>query len=333
MITFQRLGTVLEPAETTFNSVAKFNAGMTLDGDVVHMLYRFAVTRPGGEKPGASPYQVDDIRYARLTPDGRLLADSGRALIWPTTAADSSGCQDPRIIPFEGAYYLFYCGWDINTVPAGQDKPRVAVARTRDFVTAEKLGSISHYTWDKDAFIFPERIRGKIAYVHRIVPNMQIDYFDSFADLLDPEFWQAYDEKKAAASTFMRAAYPWEAGKIGGSVPPIRTERGWLLIYHGVEPFPGQKPCFAYRAGMALLDLENPETVIARLPYPVLSPETDYERFGDVDNVVFPVGGYVHNGDLYISYGGADRCTAIAKAPMAELLAELARHPVAPSRT
>ena len=66
--------------------------------------------------------------------------------------------------------------------------------------------------------------------------------------------------------------------------------------------------------------------MIARLPYPILEPEMDYELVGDVDKVVFPVGGYLHDGDLYISYGGADRCVAIAKAPLAELLGELRKH-------
>ena len=83
-----------------------------------------------------------------------------------------------------------------------------------------------------------------------------------------------------------------------------------------------------YRAGAALLDLKNPSKVIARLPYPILEPETDYERKGDVDTVVFPVGGYVYKGDLYISYGGADRCVAIAMIPLDKLLKELEKYPV-----
>jgi predicted GH43/DUF377 family glycosyl hydrolase len=82
-----------------------------------------------------------------------------------------------------------------------------------------------------------------------------------------------------------------------------------------------------YRAGVALLDLKNPSRVIARLPYPILEPETDHEREWDVDTVVFPVGGYVYKGDLYVSYGGADRCVAIAKVRLADLLAELGKYP------
>ncbi len=197
-------------------------------------------------------------------------------------------------------------------------------ARTHDFVTAEKLGFVGHYAWDKDAFIFPQRIGGKIAFVHRVSPNIQIDTFDSFDELLDLRNWADY-EQRVEASTVLRAAYPWECGKVGGSVPPILTEDGWLFIYHAVETFPDES--FVYRAGAALLDRENPSQVIARLPYPILEPEEGYELHGDVDNVVFPVGGYVYDGDLYISYGAADRCVAVATAPLQKILAELKKHP------
>jgi predicted GH43/DUF377 family glycosyl hydrolase len=244
---------------------------------------------------------VDETRYARLTPQGALLYDSNRTLLAPSEPWDASGCQDARVIPFEGAYTLIYCGWDKDVAPAGQDRARVGIARTHDFITAEKLGIIDHTTWDKDAFIFPERISGKIGYVHRVSPNVQIDTFDSFDELLDLRNWADY-EQRVEASTVLRAEFPWECGKVGGGVPPIGTEDGWLLIYHAVETFPDRP--FIYRAGTVLFDLRNPSKVIARLPYPILEPETDYELVGDVNNVVFPAGGYVYDGDLYISYGG-----------------------------
>jgi len=320
----ERLGVVLEPRGKEFRTVAKFNAGMVLDKNIVHMAYRYSVwSKLGYDESSQSCYAVDDIRYATLTPDGKLVCDTERVLVQPSLPWDSSGCQDPRIVLFEGYYYLIYCGWDKNTVPAGRDRPGVGFAITRDFKNCEKLGIIKHYTWDKDAFIFPERINGKIAYMHRVIPNIQIDYFDSIDALLDQDFWNKYDEKKCEKATVMRAEFKWESGKVGGSLPPIKTDKGWLIIYHGVEDHPNQKPHFTYRAGAALLDLDNPSNVIARLPFPILEPEEEYEKFGDVDNVVFPVGGYVHDGYLYISYGGADRCVAIARTPLEELLNEL----------
>jgi Predicted glycosylase len=325
MIKLKRLGVVLEPETNKFRTFAKFNAGMILAGDIVHMLYRYAVWNPACDEKTQSPYIMDDIRYASLTPEGKLLSESKQPLISPSLAWDFSGCQDPRIVYFEGAYYIFYCGWDKDIAPEGCDKARVGIARTKDFKYCEKLGIIDHFTWDKDAFIFPDRINGKIAYIHRVIPNIQIDYFDSFEQMLDPKSWEDY-ESRIEQSTVMRAAFPWECGKVGGSVPPIKTDKGWILIYHGVEVFPDRS--FIYRAGAALLDIENPSRIIARLPYTILEPEEDYEIHGDIDNVVFPVGGYIYNNDLYVSYGGADRCVAMAKIPLDGLMAEMEKYPV-----
>lgn len=329
MIEMKRLGIILEPKGKEFQTVAKFNAGMVLENNIVHMAYRYSVwSKLDYDKNSQSCYAVDDIRYASLTPQGKLICDTEKVLLQPSEPWDSSGCQDPRIVKFEKAYYLFYCAWDKNTVAVGRDKPSVGIVKTFDFQTCEKLGNIRHYTWDKDAFIFPERINGKVAYVHRIIPNIQIDYFNSIEGLLDQKFWDQYNEAACEESTVMTAEFKWESGKIGGSIPPIKTDKGWLLIYHGVEDHPDQEPVFTYRAGAALLDLENPSKVIARLPYPILEPEKNYEKFGDVDNVVFPVGGYIHKGYLYISYGGADRCVAMARTPLNELLDELMNNAV-----
>lgn len=325
MIQLQRLGIVLQPAGPEFRTEAKFNAGMVREGDTVHMVFRYSRWRPSFDPATQSNYVVDEARYARLTPSGQLLYEADRALLAPSLPWDISGCQDARLIPFEGYYYLVYCGWDKDTAPAGKDTARIGIARTKDFITSEKLGILGHEAWDKDAYIFPERIGGKVAFVHRVEPNIQIDYFDSIEDILDLRNWRNYLQR-VEASTVLRAAYPWECGKVGGSVPPLRTEAGWLFIYHAVEVFPDRP--FIYRAGAALLDLENPSRVIARLPYPILEPQESYELLGDVNNVVFPVGGYEYQGDLYISYGAADRCVCLAKVSLDQLIAELKKHPV-----
>lgn len=327
MIKMQRLGVVLAPETPEIKTVAKFNAGMTLIDGEVHMVFRYAEWRKQFDPAVQSNYAVDEVRYARLAPGGGLLEESRQALIAPQHPWEVSGCQDPRVVPFEGACYITYTAWDKDTAPAGKDTARVGVARTVDFKSVERLGIIAHDAWDKDAFIFPERIGGRVAYMHRVEPNIQIDYFNSVEELVDPHAWQEYN-RRVEESTVLRSAYPWECGKVGGSVPPIRTRLGWLLIYHAVENFSKTPGDFMYRAGAALLDGENPSRVVARLPYPILEPQEEYERVGDVNNVVFPVGGYLYQGDLYISYGGADRVTALAKTNLEELLNELAAHPV-----
>lgn len=328
MISIERLGVVLKNGVPVYGGdrVAKFNPGMWFDGKDVHMLYRYGEIKKEYDENIESPYLVDDVRYARFTPDGKLLFDEEeKPAIARDTAYDSTGCQDPRIVYFEDYYYIFYCGWDIDTAEPGTSKPRPCIARTKDFKSYEKLGyaDIS----DKDHMIFPERIHGKIAFMHRVAPDIQIDYFDSFEEALNADYWNSYHEKCDTA-TIMRPEFKFEELKIGGGVPPIKTEKGWLLIYHGVEDVPGGPRWGVYHMGAALLDLKDPGRVLCRLPYPLLSPEEPYEMVGDVNEVVFPVGGYVYEGNLYLSYGAADRCVAMCRMPLAELLDELEKYPV-----
>lgn len=321
MLQFERLGPVLVPEQ---DYQAKFNAGMVRAGDTVRMLYRFSEKRSRWygrsidwtewEAGGEFPYLVNHIRAARLSTAGTLLDDLDRPVISPDTAAESAGCEDPRIVPFEGAYYVFYSAVDYRKV-------RVAIARTRDFILFEKLGAIENFTHDKDACIFPERIGGKIAYLHRILPAIQIDLVDSIEELLDPQTWDGY-ASRVAQQTVLRGVYDFETCKIGAGVPPIRTDRGWLLIYHGVD---GRG---IYHTAVALLDGQDPRRVIARLPYPVLSPEADFETRGDYNGCVFPMGAFLEGETLVISYGTADRYTALARTNLPALLDELARHPV-----
>lgn len=326
MVEMKRLGVVLKPEGDQDSVFAKFNAGMVEDRGVVHMLYRWGekMEVPGWKpdfsdpnrprhRPGA--YLKNYISYAQLTPDGRLVMDYDKPVIYPTQPFESAGCEDPRIVRFEGAWYIFYCAWNL-------ERPRVAVAKTLDFKTYEKLGIIDNFTGDKDAYIFPERINGKIAYVHRVEPSIQIDYFDTFEELVSRERWVNY-EKRWRHAIALDIRYPeWEGIKIGGSTPPIKTDAGWLFTYHGVDRQ------WIYHVGIALLDLKDPFKVLARLPYPVLSPEEDYETHGHYYGVVFPGGAYIHKDALYVSYGAADKYVALARVGMPELMKELARYAV-----
>ena len=112
----------------------------------------------------------------------------------------------------------------------------------------------------------------------------------------------------------MKSEQRWEARKIGAGPPPVKTEEGWLLIYHGVDE---NRVC---RAGAALLDLEEPWKVIACTPEPILEPEEEYERVGDVPNVVFPEGAVTIGDELLVFYGGADEVCCAASVCLDELV-------------
>ncbi len=108
-------------------------------------------------------------------------------------------------------------------------------------------------------------------------------------------------------------------------MPPIETEAGWLVIYHGVKSVVGVP---IYRLGAALLDLKEPHRLIGRTRRWLLSPQEHYERTGDAPNVVFTSGGFVRGDDLWIYYGAADSCICLATAKLSDVLSELTTEPV-----
>jgi len=186
-----------------------------------------------------------------------------------------------------------------------------------DFESFERLGIITPYHADeRDVVLFPWKIQRRYAAIHRPHNWVGLGY-----PVERPSIWFAfldglpgrmYDHK-----VIMEPEQPWESKKIGAGPPPIKTEAGWLLIYHGVDPD------HVYRTGAALLDLEKPWKVIARTPEPILEPEEEYERVGDVPNVVFPEGAVVMGDELIVFYGAADKVCCAASASLDELIAHL----------
>jgi hypothetical protein len=118
----------------------------------------------------------------------------------------------------------------------------------------------------------------------------------------------------------MEPKFGFESRNIGAGAPLIETERGWLMVYHSVEDSNKGK---VYHASVALLDKDNPLKVIGRLKEPLFSPTEEYEKFGDVNNVVFPTGTAIFGDKLYIYYGAADKRIAVVSVNLHKLLHEL----------
>lgn len=298
---------VLEPIpEHSWESGAVFNPGVVRENDMVHILYR-AVE---GEN-------FSTIGYARLDLSGKVLERRNKPVILCELNIERHGCEDPRIVKLNDRYLIFYSAFD-GQFPERSENVRVVLAETNDFKNYKKIGMVGPDVHDKDAMIFPEMIEGKIAYLHRIVPNIQLAMFDDLEHFIKPEpdYWTNH-MRYLDKYTVMCREFEWEAKKIGVGPPPLKTDAGWLLIYHGVDKD------HVYRAGAALLDEKNPFKVIARLPYPILEPETDYEKYGDVDMVVFPEGIVQLNDDLQIYYGAADKVIGLAIGSLSHLIEEL----------
>lgn len=245
---------------------------------------------------------ISHLRLAR-SKDGRRFTVDERPTIVPDRPSEAFGIEDARITEVEGAYYIIYKSVSENGITQ-------SLATTRDFVTFEKHGVILPPE-NMDAMIFPERIGGEFAALHRPFPCM----------IGRPNMWMAYstDGMHWGNHRFLAGVVPggWEGGRIGGGAVPIMTDRGWLEIYHGATAENH------YSLGAMLLDAERPERVIARAQRPVLSPEAPYEVTGFVPNVVFTCGALVDGDRLTIYYGAADTVIAGAELSLRELLREI----------
>lgn len=225
---------------------------------------------------------------------------------------DNSGCEDPRITVIGDTIYMCYTAYD------GESVPRVALTSisVTDFTNHK-----NNWTYpvlisppgidDKDAAIFPERINGKFVIAHRIQSSIVFDFVDSL------EFDGKSQWLKSIAYIPPRGN-SWDSDKIGLSAPPLKCDKGWVMLYHGIS-----KTSHEYRVGALLLDLNNPEKVLARTPWPILEPVTRFEREGIVSNVVFPCGVVLKNDTLFIYYGGADSVTCAATLSFSELVTYL----------
>ena len=314
---------VLTPrAELAWASGAVFNPGAWYDGERVHLVFRavpagyrrFPLPNAGPGEPayGFEPY-ISSLGYATST-DGVHFTWRESPLLAPGEDFDRYGLEDPRITFLEGRYWIVHTVLSTPAFGPG-DGVRIGLASTTDFVQVEKHGVIGPPVRDKDAALFPRRIRGKLALLHRIEPDIQIIYFDDWDELLHrsavrwAEHLADLDEHVA-----LRPARRWERKKIGAGPPPIETPEGWLLIYHGVDE------TYTYRAGVALLDLDDPQRTIARARVPILEPELPFEREGDVPNVVFPEGAVVIDGQLHVYYGAADKVIGHAVASLRDVV-------------
>lgn len=228
------------------------------------------------------------------------------------------GIEDPRI-----TWLPELEKWAITFTAFSRGGPLVALALTQDFINFERLGPIMPPE-DKDAALFPRRIHGKWVLIHRpITANYVPGAHIWISTSLDLKQW---GERQILMHA--RRGSWWDGGKIGLAAPPIETDSGWILLYHGVRQTSSGS---IYRLGLALLDLDNPNKVLHRSDEWVFGPSDSYERNGDVDDVVFPSGWVLDSksGLLKMYYGAADSCIAMATTTTTDLLEYLKQCPEA----
>ncbi|OJU61625.1 MAG: glycosidase [Armatimonadetes bacterium 55-13] len=216
------------------------------------------------------------------------------------------GLEDPRItyLPDEKLYVIAYTAF-------GKSGPGVALATTKNFKSFKRLGLVMQPE-DKDAALFPQKFDGNYVLIHRPVAELGCHIWISYS----PDLYNWGQHKLLLPAR--RGAW-WDANKIGLSPPPIKTDRGWLVMYHGVRHHASGS---LYRLGLALFDLDDPEICLRRGQSWMFGPEEQYEMVGDVGGVVFPCGYTVEeDGDtINLYYGAADTCIALARGSIQEML-------------
>ncbi len=305
---------ILRPGMNPWTAGAVMNPAAAVLGGRTHLVYR-AIGTDGVSRLGyaSSP---DGILFDKRLPYPVYVAQKPRDLpghakqyspiLYPS-GGSWGGCEDPRMVCIEGRVYITFNMFD------GWDYIRVASIS----ISEEDFLSGQFWKWDgphilsppqqihKNWVLFPEKINGKYAILHSVVPKIEIAYRDAMEDIgtAEPfiESWagprDALPAREGGWDSFIRGAGP----------PPVRTPRGWLLLYHAIDGHdPGR-----YKLGAMLLDLTDPTRVLYRSSSPILSPDEVYENNGK-PGIVYACGAVVRNGTLFVYYGGADKIIAVA---------------------
>jgi beta-1,2-mannobiose phosphorylase / 1,2-beta-oligomannan phosphorylase len=281
----------------SWENMAVFNAAaLDLDG-TIHIVYR-ALGEDG----------IARLGYAATKNGTKIIERLPEPIYSPRADFESRGCEDPRLTKIGNTIYMVYTAFD------GQNPWRAALTTisVKDFVAHkwEKWTPPQLITpdpvQDKDTCLLPEKIAGQYMWIHRIDPLICADFLDTL------------NFKKTRLTRCIEIMGPrsgmWDSTKIGIAGPPIKTKKGWLLIYHGVSK------TATYRLGAVLLDLKNPSIVLSRSVDTIFEPLEEYERVGMVKNAVFSCGAVVREDTIFIYYGGADTVLGVAKVSLRKLL-------------
>ena len=288
-------------ARAVFNPAAFYHEGR------VHLVYRGAsqdLTSSFGYASSSDGFKIDE----RLDDPIYIPREDFEIKKQP----GNSGCEDPRLTLIGKRLYMLYTAFD------AKNPPRVAITSIllKDFLNKnwkwKKPAIISPPNIsDKNACIFPEKIKGKYLIFHRIRDGADIALV---SDLNKPdENWLSED------NSWLRPRFhKWDGKRVGIAAPPIKTEQGWILFYHGVSEHDN-----TYRVGAILLNPRNPFEIIARTENPIFEPTEYYEKDGEVPNVVFPCGVVNINDTIIMYYGAADKVIGATSAKIKDVLKEL----------
>ncbi|MEM9295880.1 MAG: glycosidase [Planctomycetota bacterium] len=318
---------VLEPhpGHAWEEKVATNPAAWLEDDGRVRMLYRAAGHDEQHKVYFGMAESDDGLNFRRV---------SDEPVFGPSLDGFDAGCvEDPRVMKIGDMYFVTYA---VRAQPPGQywlgdDAPWqrdpltpeapislrenytvTGLALTRDFKTWFRAGPLTDPSVDnRDVMLFPETIHDKWYMIHRPMQWTGPGYGTEY-----PAIWISRGDDPLSQhkhALLAKAEFPWEC-KVGGNTPPMRTDDGWLFLYHGVGPDKH------YRLGALVLDLDDPTIVRYRSEGWLMEPTEDYELEGYYKGVIFPCGKLVKDGKLHVYYGGGDKVVGVATCDMKQLM-------------
>ena len=254
---------------------------------------------------------ISHLRKVVLDESGlRVLSIDKKPTFYGTSSDSELGVEDPRIVKINEQYVMTYVSL------SKEENISTSIAFSKDLEKWDKKGIIFGEQ-DKDVVIFPEKIKGRYVALDRPESNFQFS---------SPHIWIAYSKDLISWGRLKSMETPNKENKfywrMGAGCPPIKTERGWLLIYHTVK---SKEKIYTYYGSAALLDLKNPAKILYKSK-PILAPINEYElKLYQKKRIVFPTGIVLDKNkkDLLIYYGGGDVVTAVRKIPLKKIMSSL----------
>lgn len=315
---------IIEPIHgSPWENEGTFNPAVIEDDEgIIHILYRavggdgisrvgYARSLDGMNFTNRSPYPVfEPARGYGMPEPGKEMGPTSYNPYIYTSGGGWGGAEDPRAVLINGRVYMLYTAFE------GWNSMRIALTSIslKDFKAGKwkwkkPVLISSPKNRSKNWLIFPEKVNGKFAVLHSISPKILIDYVDDIDNFDDIIYSPRPEGPQAGRKN------SWDFLLKGSGPPPVKTDKGWLLLYHALEKSDTGK----YRLGAMLLDLNDPTKILARSAHPILSPDMHYENDGK-PGVVYASGALIRGDDLYVYYGGGDKVCCVAKTPVDKLL-------------
>ncbi len=301
---------------SSWYSLAAYNASPVVVGDELKLVFR---AQAHEDYYHHQKLELSIVGVAS-SKDGGQTFDEPKPLVEPSEDWDEFGCEDPRVTKVGDLYYIFYTA--IGAFPFEPDKIRCAVAISKDLKTIESKHLVTPFN-AKAMALFPEKVNGKYALILTVhsdksPSSIAFAYLDKLDQLWDKAFWDSWYANYLQFALDLRHndSEQTEVGAV-----PILIEDGWLLVYSRIQEYFTEHKQFGI--DIVILDRDNPQKVLKRLPFPIMVPEEAYEKYGRLPNIVFPSGALLDGDKLDIYYGSTDtticRATLSLKALMPSL--------------